>query len=94
MSDKVEQTVQSEQVEQVEQVEQEDGLTLNEIVGLRNIVNLASRRGAFSAEEFKDIGTIYDKVDKFIKKNVKTTQNSDESAENSVVEGSEQKTES
>jgi len=91
MSDKVEQT---EPVVQSEQVEQEDGLTLNEIVGLRNIVNLASRRGAFSAEEFKDIGTIYDKVDKFIKKNVKTTQNSDESTENSVVEGSEQKTES
>jgi hypothetical protein len=91
MSDKVEQT---EPVVQSEQVEQEDGLTLNEIVGLRNIVNLASRRGAFSAEEFKDIGTIYDKVDKFIKKNVKTTPNSDESTENSVVEGSEQKTES
>lgn len=91
MSDKVEQT---EQVVQSEQVEQEEGLTLNEIVGLRNIVNLASRRGAFSAEEFKDIGTIYDKVDKFIKKNVKTTSNSDESTENSVVEGSEQKTES
>ena len=91
MSDKVEQT---EQVAQSEPVEQEDGLTLNEIVGLRNIVNLASRRGAFSAEEFKDIGTIYDKVDKFIKKNVKTTQNSDENTENSVVEGSEQKTES
>ena len=91
MSDKVEQT---EQVAQSEPVEQEDGLTLNEIVGLRNIVNLASRRGAFSAEEFKDIGTIYDKVDKFIKKNVKTTQNSDESTENSVVESSEQKTES
>ena len=88
MSDKVEQQVE-QQVEQ--EVEQEEGLTLNEIVGLRNIVNLASRRGAFSAEEFKDIGTIYEKVDKFIKKNVKTTETTED---NSDVKDSEQKQES
>lgn len=49
----------------------EDSITLNDLVVLRNIVHIASRRGAFSAEEFSDIGTVYNKVDKFLKKNIK-----------------------
>ena len=53
----------------------EDSITLNDLVVLRNIVHIASRRGAFSAEEFSDIGTIYNKVDKFLKKNIKEESN-------------------
>ena len=65
-------TTEQETTEQDTKTEQ--GITLNDIVGMGNIINLASRRGAFSAEEFKEIGSIYDKVDKFIKANVKTTE--------------------
>ena len=32
----------------------ENSITLNDLVLLRNIVNVASKRGAFSAEEFSD----------------------------------------
>ena len=49
----------------------ENSITLNDLVVLRNIVHIASRRGAFSAEEFSDIGTVYNKVDKFLKKILK-----------------------
>ena len=63
---------QLETEQETNQEENKSGITLNDIVGMRNIINIASRRGAFSAEEFKEIGTIYDKVDKFIKENVKT----------------------
>ena len=34
------------------QVDTENSITLNDLVVLRNIVHIASRRGAFSAEEF------------------------------------------
>ena len=61
----------------------EDSITLNDLVVLRNIVHIASRRGAFSAEEFTDIGTVYNKVDKFLKKNIK-----EESKEKSSEESS------
>jgi hypothetical protein len=60
----------------------EDSITLNDLVVLRNIVHIASRRGAFSAEEFSDIGTVYNKVDKFLKKNIKD-ESKDESNEKS-----------
>ena len=49
----------------------EDTITLSDLVVLRNVVHIASRRGAFSAEEFSDIGTVYNKIDKFLKKHVK-----------------------
>ena len=62
--------------------ETEKGITLNDIVALRNIVNIASRRGAFGAEEFKDIGTVYNRIDAFVKENVKTKE-----AEGDTVEG-------
>ena len=45
--------------------EETQGITLNDIVAMRNIVNIASRRGAFGADEFKDIGIIYNRIDTF-----------------------------
>jgi hypothetical protein len=65
------------------QVDTENSITLNDLVVLRNIVHIASRRGAFSAEEFSDIGTVYNKVDKFLKKNIK-----EDSSEKSTQESS------
>ena len=53
----------------------ENSITLNDLVLLRNIVNVASKRGAFSAEEFVDIGTVYNKVDNFLKMNLKKWKN-------------------
>ena len=46
--------------------ENDKGITLNDLILLKQIVNVASRRGAFSAEEFKDIGEAYNRLDSFI----------------------------
>ena len=46
--------------------ENDKGITLNDLILLKQIVNVASRRGAFSAEEFKDIGEVYNRLDSFI----------------------------
>ena len=56
----------------------ENSITLNDLVLLRNIVNVASKRGAFSAEEFSDIGAVYNKIDKFLKLNLKKMEDSEE----------------
>ena len=56
----------------------ENSITLNDLVLLRNIVNVASKRGAFSAEEFSDIGAVYNKVDTFLKMNLKKMDETEE----------------
>lgn len=47
--------------------EEKKSISLNDLASLRNIVNVASRRGAFGAEEFEDVGKIYTKLDNFLK---------------------------
>lgn len=47
-----------------------NGITLNDLVKIRNIINIASRRGAFSADEFKDIGEVYTRLDEFLKEQI------------------------
>jgi hypothetical protein len=63
----------------------ENSITLNDLVLLRNIVNVASKRGAFSAEEFSDIGAVYNKIDTFLKMNLKKMEEPEEE-ENSSTE--------
>merc|ERR1712216_1055087 len=46
-------------------------ITLNDLGSIKNIINVASRRGAFGAEEFIDIGTVYGKLEKFLQVQVK-----------------------
>jgi hypothetical protein len=66
----------------------ENSITLNDLVLLRNIVNVASKRGAFSAEEFSDIGAVYNKVDTFLKMNLKKMEETEETEEDkSTKEG-------
>lgn len=62
----------------------ENSITLNDLVLLRNIVNVASKRGAFSAEEFVDIGTVYNKVDNFLKMNLKKMEEPEEEDKSST----------
>ena len=64
----------------------ETSITLNDLVLLRNIVNVASKRGAFSAEEFVDIGTVYNKVDNFLKMNLKKMEEPEETEQNTSTE--------
>lgn len=41
-------------------------LTISDLVVLRNIIDLASSRGAFKAPELKDVGTAYERLNAFI----------------------------
>lgn len=58
----------------------ENSITINDLVMLRNIVNVASRRGAFSTEEFTDIGAVYNKIDTFLKANLKKPEGEEETS--------------
>jgi hypothetical protein len=42
-------------------------LNIQDIVVLLNIVDVASRRGAFRAEELSSVGNAYDKVSSFLR---------------------------
>lgn len=48
-----------------------DGITLNELIIMHNIINIAAKRGAFGADEFRDIGLVFNRVKAFINKSVK-----------------------
>jgi len=71
----------------------DNSITLNDLVLLRNIVNVASKRGAFSAEEFSDIGAVYNKIDSFLKMNLKKKEKTEEEDEAKSSSESENKIE-
>lgn len=62
-----------------------NGITLNDIIILKNLVNISARRGAFSVEEFKEIGEIYEKVDNFCKEQSKLLESSNETEESGKI---------
>jgi hypothetical protein len=41
-------------------------LNLNDLAALRSIIDAASTRGAFKANEMVAVGTVYNKLDKFL----------------------------
>lgn len=43
-----------------------DSIGLNELAVLAQIVDLATQRGAFRANELTQVGAVYDKLDKFL----------------------------
>lgn len=43
------------------------GLNIQDLISLLSIVDVASRRGAFRAEELSSVGNVYDKVSEFLK---------------------------
>ena len=44
----------------------EQQITISDLDALKNIINVACGRGAFRADEMTQIGTLYDKLDKFL----------------------------
>ena len=42
-------------------------LTINDIARTRDVINLACRRGAFNGAEARQVGTLFEKLDQFIK---------------------------
>lgn len=58
----------NEQVAENEQVESSapDGISLNELQLLANIVDLATQRGAFRGNELSQVGAVYDRLTSFL----------------------------
>jgi hypothetical protein len=54
-------------VDHSETVPQAPTMNLQDLVYLINIVDVASRRGAFKGEELSAVGAVYDKVVSFLK---------------------------
>jgi len=42
-------------------------LTINDIALTRDVIDLACKRGAFSGAEARQVGTLFEKLDQFIK---------------------------
>jgi hypothetical protein len=45
-------------------------LTINDLATLRNIVDLASTRGAFRANELQEVGEIYNRLNQFVEASI------------------------
>lgn len=41
-------------------------LSVTDLMNLRSVIDVASRRGAFRAEEMSSIGVVYDKLNAFL----------------------------
>lgn len=50
-------------------------LNLNDLAALRSIIDAASTRGAFKANEMVAVGTVYNKLDKFLNQAAKAQSN-------------------
>ena len=61
-----EQVAQEEQIESPVEGTAPDGISLNELQLLANIVDLATQRGAFRGNELSQVGGIYDKLTSFL----------------------------
>jgi hypothetical protein len=49
-------------------------ITVADLEGLKNIVDLAARRGAFHASEMAEVGAVYNKLDAFLQGVIPQTQ--------------------
>jgi hypothetical protein len=49
-------------------------LTITDLVTLRNIVDLASTRGAFRANELREVGEVFDRLNQFVDASVAAAQ--------------------
>ncbi len=57
-------------------------ITVTDLGGLKNIIDLACTRGAFRAEEMQQVGELYNKLNNFLEAIVAQAQAQTESEEN------------
>jgi hypothetical protein len=46
--------------------EENPDLTINDLSGLKSVIDVATQRGAFKAGELEAVGKIYNRLDKFL----------------------------
>lgn len=56
-------------------------ININDLVALRNIINLAAERGAFKAEEMLEVGTVYTKLSGFLETVIAQAQAQEQTAD-------------
>jgi hypothetical protein len=61
-------------------------ITINDLISLKNIINIASQRGAFAAEEFEEIGKVFTKLDNFLKIQTKILEEANKVNEDEIKE--------
>jgi hypothetical protein len=49
-------------------------LTINDLATLRNVIDLASTRGAFRANELSEVGEVYNRLSQFVEASVAAAQ--------------------
>lgn len=49
-------------------------LTITDLATLRNIVDLASTRGAFRANELREVGEVFDRLNQFVESSIAAAQ--------------------
>jgi hypothetical protein len=54
-------------------------LTINDLATLRNVIDLASTRGAFRASELKEVGEVYERLTQFVEASILAAQTQQES---------------
>ncbi len=56
--------------EQVNEVAQEEAkkpeLNLNDLMAIRNLIDVVTQRGVFKANELSSVGVLYDKINAFL----------------------------
>ena len=61
-------------MENTTQPQQQPDITLADLEIVKNIIDVASQRGAFKASELKDVGEAYNKLNNFIGRMVRQNQ--------------------
>ena len=56
----------SEAAAQTAPAEESPDLTINDLSGLKSVIDVATQRGAFKAGELEAVGKIYNRLDKFL----------------------------
>lgn len=62
----VQNTTETVQQEAAPQTQSQPELTVNDLSNLRNILEVAVRRGAFTAAEASSVGGVYDRLNAFL----------------------------
>jgi hypothetical protein len=56
----------AEAAPQTAPAEENPDLTINDLSGLKSVIDVATQRGAFKAGELEAVGKIYNRLDKFL----------------------------
>jgi len=64
--DQVQETVENQEQVSTEEQQVPESVSLNDLQLLANIVDLASQRGAFRGAELSQVGSVFDRLQKFL----------------------------